>query len=198
MIKRVWIFLLIGLFLATTFSGAYGVSLPYTSKRPLKIVAGDERTFNLTMQNGLGGRDYTFYAEVIGEQDIASLVEGIIVKKDTEKARTSNVKSVTGKFKELYGDKAEEEYYNAAADKGLSRDEINRLAASNPSAVFKILGIDQIKPNTGSLNTSVNSDNFKQEPPKPEKFNPFNPSVNPAMDAWRKSTQATNERLGIE
>jgi hypothetical protein len=135
-------------------------------------------------------------APTLDEAAVASLVESIVTQRDTAKTQTSNTQSVAGKFVELYGDKGEAEFYEQAAAKGLDRTWINQLAATNPDAVFKVLGIEKkTKPN--AMSQSFNTSSQEPQPSQPKKFNPFVPSENSALDKWRQTVKATNERLGI-
>lgn len=132
----------------------------------------------------------------IDEASVASLVESIVSKRDMQATQTTNVKTVAGKFNELFGDKGESEMYSRAEAKGLSREWVNKLAAENPNAVFNIL---DVKAGASTPNLTPSHNNGFQEPTKiqPKKFDPFTPRENSDVSSWRKSAQATNERLGI-
>jgi uncharacterized coiled-coil protein SlyX len=138
-------------------------------------------------------------AATLDEGKIAELLEKVVERKDTATAQKANVTSVTNKFKEMHGEQAEAKYYEAAANIGMSKSEINALAASNPTAVFAMLGVDakQVAPK-GGLNSSVSPAEFQQKPNEMPKFDPMKPSPNSALDKWRKVAAATNERLGLD
>ena len=128
------------------------------------------------------------------EDSVVALLE----QREAMTIAKSNADTVANKFRELYGEKGEEEFYSQASAKGLDRNFINQLASSKPEAVFNILGVDT-KTAPSSMDSSVNTQNFQQDlTPKPAKFDPFTPKANSDLDNWRKSTKATNERLGVE
>lgn len=134
----------------------------------------------------------------LNKADVAEMLTGILEKRDTAATAKTNTTSVATKFKELHGEEAEAKYYEAAAGMGFSREEINRLAASNPTAVYKVLGVDVEKEQPDlALRSDVNSGEFSKEQPKPQRFNPFNGGANPQLEAFRKSAAATKERLGV-
>jgi hypothetical protein len=128
------------------------------------------------------------------EADIANLVSAKVDNINLQSTQDANVSAVTSKFIELYGEKAESELYAQAEAKGLDRTWINSLAAKNPDAVFKVLGVDAKKSSTG-VGTSHNTAQFNQAPAEPKLFNPFVPEVNSDIEKWRKSANATLERI---
>jgi hypothetical protein len=139
----------------------------------------------------------------LDEGVLAQLLEKVVDRnmesRDTATAQKTNASTVASKFRELHGEQAEAKYYEAAASIGMSKSDINTLAASNPTAVFAMLGVDakQEAPKV-NLNGSVSPAEFQQKPSEMPKFDPMKPAVNSTLDKWRKVAAATNERLGIE
>ena len=135
----------------------------------------------------------------IGEDDVAQLLEGMLNKRETEATAKSNVSKVTSAFVEKHGVEAEAKYYESAAALGFTNGEINELAARNPAAVFKMLGIDD-KPAAvaNPLRSSVGAGNLSDNKPQQPTFNPFQGGTSPSVEAFRKSKAATNERLGLD
>ena len=130
---------------------------------------------------------------------LSQLLEGVVSKRETVSTQKQNTTTVASKFKELHGGEAEAKYYEAAASEGFSREQINGLAASNPSAVFKLLGVDAKKDTpAGSLKGDVNAGDFEKKAEELPRFNPMGGGNNPQLEAFRKSKAATNKRLGIE
>jgi hypothetical protein len=138
-------------------------------------------------------------ANQIDEATIAQLLEKVVERKDTATTQKANAASVATKFRELHGEQAEAKYYEAAANIGMSKGDINSLAASNPTAVFAMLGVNakQETPR-GSLNGSINPSEFQQKPQEMPKFDPMKPAVNSALEKFRATKAATNARLGIQ
>ena len=135
----------------------------------------------------------------IGEDDVAQLLEGMLNKRETEATAKSNVSKVTSAFVEKHGVEAEAKYYESATALGFTNSEINELAARNPAAVFKMLGIDD-KPAAvaNPLRSSVGAGNLSDNKPQQPTFNPFQGGTSPSVEAFRKSKAVTNERLGLD
>lgn len=135
----------------------------------------------------------------IGEDDVAQLLEGMLNKRETEATAKANVSKVTSAFVEKHGVEAEAKYYESASALGFTNSEINELAARNPAAVFKMLGIDD-KPAAvaNPLRSSVGAGNLSDNKPQQPTFNPFQGGTSPSVEAFRKSKAATNERLGLD
>ncbi len=75
------------------------------------------------------------------EEDIARLVENAIHKTETVKKQRENISVVTKAISDKFGDKSETEFYSKAAELGLSKEEMNALAAKSPNAVLGLFGI---------------------------------------------------------
>ena len=135
----------------------------------------------------------------IGEDDVAQLLEGMLNKRETAATAKSNVSKVTSAFVEKHGVEAEAKYYESAAALGFTNGEINELAARNPAAVFKMLGIDdKPAPVANPLRSSVGAGSLSDNKPQQPTFNPFQGGTSPSVEAFRKSKAATNERLGLD
>jgi len=137
----------------------------------------------------------------ISAEDVAAQVEQLLVKRDSETTTKTNIATVTGVFKKLYGEKASETMYGKAQDLGFNEDEINSMIATNPKATLKILGVDvqkavQSDPITDGGGHIVDLSDGKPAE-KPETIMGATDS-NTLTDAWKKSQEATNKRLGVE
>jgi len=134
-------------------------------------------------------------------EDVASQVEQLLDKRNTETTRKDNITTVTTAFKTLYGDKASETMYAKANDLGFNEDEINGMIATNPTATLKILGIGGVKPiqrdpvTDGGGHIVDLSDGKPTE--KPETIMGATDSKT-LTDSWKASQAATNKRLGVE
>lgn len=86
--------------------------------------------------------------------DISSEVERVLQKREQESAVKRNIDQVTTKLQDLYGtvDKAAEVVRNKSQELGMSVDALQRLAAENPKAFFKLIGVED-KP-AGDVGTS--------------------------------------------
>ena len=82
----------------------------------------------------------------------------------------ANTLEVVNTLKTKYGAEAEKAYNEAATNLGMSVQELNALAARNPKAVFKILGVTPEAPQvnvSSSASPSFNTDGFQ---PKQDSF----------------------------
>lgn len=78
---------------------------------------------------------------VIDPTQIQELVSQAISETKTKEEQKQNTSVVVNAAKQTFGEKAEELFYSRAQDVGLSREQINSLAASSPQAALKILGL---------------------------------------------------------
>lgn len=131
--------------------------------------------------------------------DIAAQVENILTKRESETTVQKNVATVTGIFNKLYGDKASETLYSKAEDLGFSKAEINQMVSTNPKATLKILGVTEAAQQKADPVTDASSIALDLSSGKPEE----KPATimgatnsDDLTDAWKKSKEATNKRLG--
>ncbi len=98
----------------------------------------------------------------VDEEVIANLVNSQLTRAQEQAKQAENLKSVVASVREIAGDKAEEVFYGKAAELGMSKAEINALAAKSPAAALAALGLTKSAPNAPSLtpNGSVNSAGF--------------------------------------
>lgn len=134
----------------------------------------------------------------LDEDALAAIVEGLLDKRSTAQRQKDNATQVASAFQNKYGAEAETKYLEAAGNVGFSKAEINQLSASNPSAVLKLLGLaDTGKAEPASLSSSANTSHFTKQEEPPARFDPFKAKRDESMEAWRKSVEATNKRLGL-
>lgn len=123
------------------------------------------------------------------QDDIAATVEAIIAKKEAVRSAENNINNVTNSFKEVFGDKAEEKYNLIAEESGLTVQQLNKLSASSPQAVFKLAGISSKKDTTVSkTSSSVITDGFSQgNPPELSAKVKQGASTKDLVNAWRNA-----------
>ena len=131
--------------------------------------------------------------------DIQDLVKNAVRDINSQATQEQNIVSVTSKFKELYGEKASETLYSKANDLGMSKEDINGLIAKNPTAAFRVLGVDvKAKPNLDVTHSSVNSEQFQEKgEPKIESSMGYVTSKKLTSN-WLASKAKTNERLSSQ
>lgn len=94
----------------------------------------------------------------LNQDTVVQLVEKVLSQKEKQQVATSNVSKVVGKFREVFGDKAEAQYNRIAEEAGLSVQALNQLAATSPQAVIKLAGLVGNTPATpGKTRSDVNT-----------------------------------------
>lgn len=96
----------------------------------------------------------------LNENDIQSLVEKTLTKKQQADVQRANQSSVVTTFQEKFGDKAEEVFYSKAKELGMTPEEVNALSAKSPKAALTMLGVGtgayqqpKVSPTTSSIKT---------------------------------------------
>lgn len=95
-----------------------------------------------TVQELLQQRNQNTTTPVTPEQ-IAEMVNRSLDTRSVKEKQAANLATVTSTLQQAFGADAETKFYGKAAELGMSREEINALAAQNPKATFQLLGITQ-------------------------------------------------------
>ena len=89
--------------------------------------------------------------------DISSLVRQEVERVKVQETHASNQKTVVDELTKVYGEKAREKYAALATDLGVTKEALNQLALTSPTAFFKLAGITpQAATKSGVLNSDVN------------------------------------------
>ena len=125
---------------------------------------------------------------------IEKLVDSRLTARQLAEVHAANLKSVTGKVAEVYGDKAEAMFYSTAKEAGLSMQQINELAATAPAAVLKLMGVQGKVSNlppktTSSFNTEAFNMNSQDKPSAKVKFGASSKDM---VSAWHNA-KPTNQ-----
>lgn len=126
-------------------------------------------------------------APTLDPNAVASVVDGLLSKREQEAKASANQKAVTDALTAAYGDKASEKFGEAAAAVGLTREQLSDMARTSPQAALKLF---DLKP-TGAppLRSDLNSENFRQ-PATPQKVDIMRGAPTSAIvDAWRRAGQ---------
>lgn len=139
-------------------------------------------------------------APTVDLSQIESLLEKKLHQNEQQKIYKENITNVMDTITRVYGDKANEIFKKAAQDAGLPISEMNRLAASSPNAVFKLIGLDQ-KPtqaparSSSSINTgNLPNQQFQQEYSAKVKGN----STKDLVNSWNNAGKTVKQKLGVE
>lgn len=102
-------------------------------------------------------------AAQVNEADIAEIVSRQMVAKQLQEQQATNTSLVTSALGKQFGDKAAEVFYGKAQELGMSKEQINQLAATAPNAVLTMFGVSGGVAQKQTLNLpsgSVNTANF--------------------------------------
>lgn len=101
----------------------------------------------------------------ISQDDIVKLVEQVVSQKEVKRTSESNISSVIGRFKEVFGaDKAKDQFLKLSQETGVSVTELNRLAALSPAVIYKLAGLDNKAPTIpGKVTSTVNTQTSQVE-----------------------------------
>jgi hypothetical protein len=99
----------------------------------------------------------------LSEDVIADVVNKALTRRQTEEVQKANISSVVASLQATYGNAAEQTYNERAAELGMTVADLNRLAATNPKAVFKLLGVNEgvKKPSGQYQQGSYNTEAFQ-------------------------------------
>lgn len=116
---------------------------------------------------------------------VASVVDGLLSKREQEAAATANQKSVTDALTAAYGDKASEKFGEAAAALGMTRQQLSDMARTAPAAALRLF---DLKPKGSQpLRSDLNTENFRHQP-TPQKVDIMRGAPTGAVvDAWRRA-----------
>lgn len=125
-------------------------------------------------------------------------VLNLLAKHEQAKAEKENINRVANKFKEVFGEKAEEEFYSRSASLGLSKEQVHKLASQSPNAVFNMLGVQSTPTTTPSLKGSVNTAAMVDTPVKgPENTIMGYTRSSDVVDHFKQIEKQVYARLGL-
>lgn len=109
-------------------------------------------------------------APAFDENKIVEVVTQTLTRRQQEELAKVNLTTVVSTLTNTFGAEAEKTY-NAKADEiGMTVAELNALAAKNPKAVFKLLGISQEAPKSQSSSSSATTYNTAGFQPTQDSF----------------------------
>lgn len=124
---------------------------------------------------------------------VDSKISDTLTAVEAQKLATDNVQSVIKAMTSKFGDKAEEQYIAAAEASGFTVDQLNDLSATNPKAVLKLAGLEDVSqgtpaPSTGSINTEA----LQPVQSKPSAKLPQGATGKDYAAAWRAAGESIN------
>jgi hypothetical protein len=120
------------------------------------------------IKSGIRTSEITPQPVGLDKNELAQVVNQTIEMREAQRTAKQNADSVVAKFKDKFGDTAEQAYVTLAKESGLSVQQLNNLAATSPSAVLRLAGLVNGEPavaakTTSSVNTEAFSGNKQTE-----------------------------------
>jgi hypothetical protein len=120
-------------------------------------------------------------------EEITNLISQTLTKNQEQANRKVNEQKVTTAFTEKFGAKAEEVFINLAKEAGLPISYLNDMAATSPTAVLKLAGIET-KPSTVQRPTgTVNIASLDNNQQDVVSARVKNGSTQALKDAWKNA-----------
>lgn len=128
---------------------------------------------------------------------LEALVQQTLDRREHQRSAKQNADRVATRFTEQFGETAEATYNQIAKDNGLSLQQLNNLAATSPSAVLRLAGLDgkpatNIAKPTGSINTQALKGNPTAELSAKV---PQGASTKDLVKAWQAAGQKVKSQL---
>jgi len=146
-----------------------------------------------TIESQAQSKPETPSAQPVDLSQLESLVDTRFKAAESQKALDANTASVSSKMSEVYGDKAEEMFYKAGTDNGLSMQALNQLAATSPKAALKLAGVGESQmPMLGKVQSSVNTEALltDQTVVTPSAKVPVGATTADMVGAWRNARKS--------
>ena len=93
-----------------------------------------------TQSNNPGGTELSDTTNKVSEEDIESLVEKTLTKREQENTAKQNIAQVDKGLEDMFGTEAKAKVAERAAQLGLSVKRLQEVAAESPSAFFELMG----------------------------------------------------------
>jgi len=149
--------------------------------------------------HGFPKSETTPQVEGINADSVAQIVKSQLTQLEQERQAQSNTVQVVEAFKAKFGDKAEEMYIKVAQESGLPLEQLNRLAATSPTVVYKLAGVDapskQITKSTSSVNTEALAIN--QPPQELSAKVKSGATTKDLTNAWKIAGEKVKRQLSI-
>lgn len=139
-------------------------------------------------------------APALDESALAALVNRTLTQREQQALAQANLSAVVQTFQTKFGAEAEAKFYGKASELGMSKEEVNALAAKSPKAVLTMLGVNDqsaFKPNqptttTGTVNTAAYTptpETFIGRNPKPVIVGATYQDINESMQRAKKMVE---------
>ncbi len=140
----------------------------------------------------------------ITEEQIADLVARQLSQRDAQAVQQQNLQTVVSTLRNVLGTDAEKAFYAKAEELGMSKEEINGLAATKPKAVLTMFGVTETQakkdsftpPQPSTVNTSAfqpTQETFVGRNPKPALIGATTEDLREASDRAKKMVDELNK-----
>ena len=137
----------------------------------------------------------------VSEADIAEIISRQMAAKQLQEQQASNTSMVTVALGKQFGDKAAEVFYGKAQELGMSKEQINQLAASAPQAVLTMFGVSggvaqkqTANPPIGTVNTAgFTGSNVKSLIGRETEIKPLGTTMQDTMKQLHNAKQMVDE-----
>jgi len=136
--------------------------------------------------------EQTAQPEAVDPAKLVELVRASLKQDEQVNRETANLGTVQGKLTEVYGDKAEEKFAEAAGKVGMTGAALKALAKSSPEAALALIGVPKAEGTPGIAEGDVNPGALKGTGEQASKKNiMYGASTKDVIDEWRASAPKT-------
>lgn len=129
-----------------------------------KIEAKATEPTSVTPQSEDSGADGSNTKTPVSEDELQSLVEKALTKREAESTVKQNLDQVNSQLEQLYGTEAEATVQKKAQELGMSKQRLQEIAAESPTAFFNLMG-DKPKDFKPMTSGSVRTESVSMQTP---------------------------------
>jgi len=119
---------------------------------------------DVTSQSNSSGADKSNTKTPVSEDELQSLVEKALTKREAENTVKQNLEQVNSQLTSLYGTEAEATVQKKAQELGMSKERLQQIASESPTAFFNLMG-DKPKDFTPMTQGSVRTESVSMQTP---------------------------------
>lgn len=136
----------------------------------------------------------------LDQDSVTQIVTQAIEQREIQRTSQQNINTVINTFNEKFGEKAPEMYEKIAQESGLTVTTLNKLAATSPSAVLRLAGLDgkQTVTTPAKIGSSINTESIPSGTNNQQlsaKVKPF-ASTKDLVNAWKIAGEKVKQQLG--
>lgn len=128
----------------------------------------------------------------VSEEDIV----GILERREAALKARSNIGTVKEVLAEQFGAESGKELATRIAAVGVSKETADKIAAENPDAFLKLIGVERKKVPTTPVKSSINTGVPVKEEKTKKQFDPFSPAANSDVQRMREIAERVKAKYG--